>query len=105
MLTIQIIQVMLLLAANLAIDRRVMEAIEMEDGDIIADLRHLNKNGSDKYSVFWTHCRAYLDECTAVQERRHDSVCTYMAKAISCKTMPSRYSTALRTVGPSPISP
>ena len=42
------------------IDRRVMEAMEMEDPVIIADLRHLNKNGSDKYSVFWTYCRLMI---------------------------------------------
>ena len=55
----------------------------MEDPDILVDLRHRNMNGSDKYGVFWTECRKFLDECTTVQERRHDSVCTYMAKAIS----------------------
>ena len=60
------------------IDRRVQEAIEMEDPDILIDLRHRNTNGSDKYGVFWTECRKFLDECTAVQERSHDSVCTYM---------------------------
>ena len=57
------------------IDKRVMEAIEMEDPAIVADLRHLSKNSSDKYSVFWTYCYKFLDDCTAVQERRHDSVC------------------------------
>ena len=38
----------------------------MEDADILTDLWHLNKNGSDKYIVFSTRCRAYLDECTAL---------------------------------------
>ena len=62
-------------------DKRVAEAIEMEDPDIHTDLRYQNTNGSDKYSVFWTKCKQFLDECTAVHER-HDSV-TYMVKAIS----------------------
>ena len=49
------------------IDRRVQEAIETEDPDILVDLRHRNVNGSDKYGVFWTDCRKFLDECTTVQ--------------------------------------
>ena len=69
------------------IDRRVQEAIEMEDPDILMDLRHQNTKASDKYGVFWTKCRKFLDECTAVQERRHDSVCTYMAKAVSVRDL------------------
>ena len=69
------------------IDRRVVEAMEMEDPDILIDLRHRNVNGSDKYGSFWTQCRKFLDECTAVQERRHDSICTYMAKAISARDL------------------
>ena len=28
-----------------------------------------------------------MDECTAIQERRHDSVCTYMTKAISVRDL------------------
>ena len=34
------------------IDRRIEEAIEMEDPDILVDLRQRNTNGSDKYGVF-----------------------------------------------------
>lgn len=37
--------------------------------------------------MFWTHCKQFLDECTAVQERRHDSVCTYTAEAISVRDL------------------
>lgn len=59
----------------------------MEYPDILMDLRHRNMNGSDKYGVFWAECRKFLDECTAVQERRHNSVCTYMAKAISVRDL------------------
>ena len=59
----------------------------MEDPDILVDLRHRNVNGSDKYGVFWAKCKSFLDECIAVQERRHDTVCTYMAKAISVRDL------------------
>ena len=34
------------------IDKRVAEAIEMEDPHILLDLKHQNVNGSDKYRVF-----------------------------------------------------
>ena len=57
------------------IDKRIQEAVEMEDLDILVDLRHQNVNGSDKYGVFWAKCKSFLDECTAVQERSHDSAC------------------------------
>ena len=65
------------------IDAQVEEALQMEDPDILLDLRHLNQNKQDKkYAVFWEQCQVYLNECIAVHERRHDAV-TYMAKAIS----------------------
>lgn len=60
------------------IDKQVAEAIDMEDPDILMDLRYQNANGSDKYRVFWAKCKQFLDECTAVHERRHDTV-SYMA--------------------------
>ena len=58
----------------------------MEDRDIFVDLRELNSNHSDKYSVFWMKCESYLQECTAVHERRHDSA-TYLARAISVRDL------------------
>ena len=53
----------------------------MEDPDILVDIRELNSNGSDKFSVFWKQCEAFLQECTAVHERRHDTA-TYLARAL-----------------------
>ena len=35
------------------IDKRLREALEMEDPDIIVDLRELNKGHSSKFSTFW----------------------------------------------------
>ena len=35
------------------IDTRVTEALAMQDPDIIVDLRHLNSNESDCFTVFW----------------------------------------------------
>ena len=59
---------------------------KMEDPDILLDLRHLNENKQDKCAVFWEQCQVYLNECTAVHERRHDAV-TYIAKAISVRDL------------------
>jgi hypothetical protein len=58
----------------------------MEDPDILIDLRALNSNQSDKNGVFWKKCEAYLQECTAVHERRHDNA-TYLARAISVRDL------------------
>ena len=68
------------------IDKRLREAILMEDPDILIDLRRLNSNESNKYEVFWKHCESFLQECTAVHERRHDST-TYLARALSVRDL------------------
>ena len=56
----------------------------MEDPDLLVDLRELNSNQSDMYKVFWKECESYLQECTAVHERRHDSA-TYLTRALSVR--------------------
>lgn len=58
----------------------------MEDPDIIIDLRELNSNGNDRFSLFREKCSHYLSTCTTVHERSHDSV-TFMAKAISVRDL------------------
>ena len=68
------------------IDDRVTEALTMQDPDVIIDLRKLNSNKSDHFAVFWEKCSMYLSNCTAVHERRHDTV-TFMAKAISVRDL------------------
>ena len=45
----------------------------MKDPDLLVDLCELNSTQSDKYKVFWKECESYLQECTAVHERHHDS--------------------------------
>ena len=49
---------------------------------MIIDLCGQNKGHSDKFAVFWEKMRVYLNESSAVHERRHGEV-TYMAKARS----------------------
>ena len=63
------------------IDKRVATWIEMEDPDIIVDLRAHNYSVG-KYDEFWKQCKTYLQEITPVHERRHGST-TYLAVALS----------------------
>ena len=64
------------------IDKRVAEYLEMEDPDIVIDLRKHNHSISDKFKLFWEQRKAYLQEVTAVHKRQHDQV-TYLAAEIS----------------------
>ena len=75
-----------LTTAEEELDQRLREALEMEDADLVVDLRESNKLHSNNFSVFWEKMKVYLDESTSVHERRHGTV-TYMAKAISVRDL------------------
>ena len=75
-----------LTTAEEELDERLCEALEMEDPDLIIDLRELNKGHSSKFAVFWEKMRVYLNEASAVHERQHGEI-TYMAKAISVRDL------------------
>ena len=65
------------LGAQQIVDERVAKAlIDLDDPDIMLDLRRLNgRVTSDKFDPFWDELQAYLDELgLAVDERRHSSV-------------------------------
>ena len=68
------------------IDERIKEIIEMEDLDIIADLRVHNGTTSSHYDAFWDQCDRFLNEDigVAVDDRRHGQV-THLARAISIR--------------------
>lgn len=70
--------------AESELDTRLREALEMEDPDLIVDLRENNGCKNNKFASFWKQTKVNLDESTAVQDRRHGLV-TYMAKAISVR--------------------
>ena len=53
---------------------------------IIVDLQEFNGHQTDHYKVFWENSASYLQECTAVHDRCHDSV-VFMAKAISTRDL------------------
>ena len=42
-----------LTTAQEELDERLREALEVEDPDLMVDLRELNKGHSDKFAVFW----------------------------------------------------
>ena len=78
----------------------------MEDQHLMVDLRELN---SDKFAVFWEKMKVYLNESSAVHERRHGEV-MYMAKAVSVQDLiqevaknVSWQTCAIRAVGASPV--
>jgi len=58
----------------------------MEDPDLVVDLRELNFNNNDMYSIFWKQYELVLQECTAVHECRHDST-TFLACALSVRDL------------------
>ena len=62
--------------------------IEMEDPDIVADLRHLNSGAQSKYDNFREECSKFLKQQvgTAVDDRRHTEV-THIATAISVRDL------------------
>lgn len=68
------------------VDKRIAEALEGEDTDIIIDMRHMNSGRKPKYDEFWLKCSEYLQESTTVHERRHGDTC-FMAKAISVRDL------------------
>ena len=85
-------------AAEAAIDERVaMCMIDMDDPDIILDMRKLNgKPGSSGFDVFWCELSTYLEEVgSAVQERRHGET-MYMPVAISMSYLRETISSRLK---------
>ena len=69
-----------------AIDEKIRHIIDMQDPDVVDDLRHHNRGRVSKYDQFWEQCRKYFAESTAVDERRHDEV-LHLAKAISARDL------------------
>uniref|UniRef100_A0A1X7V2Q1 Uncharacterized protein n=1 Tax=Amphimedon queenslandica TaxID=400682 RepID=A0A1X7V2Q1_AMPQE len=68
------------------IDKRIIEIVEMEDYDIIDDLRKHNCIRSTHYDVFWENCYDFLNEHIGdvVDECRHGQI-THLAPAISIR--------------------
>ena len=73
------------------IDSRVHQLIEMEDADIVTNLRVHNEGKRGQYDFFWSECQKFLQESigTAVDDRRHCLV-THLAQAISARDLLER---------------
>ena len=60
--------------------------IEMEDANVAGDLRSLNHGQTSKYDQFWEECEKFLNEETAVDDRRHGEV-VHLARVISVRDL------------------
>ena len=80
------------------IDERLQQALDMEDPDIVVDLRHHNKGHPSKYEKFWEACEQYIQSTieTAVDDRWHDRI-SHLAVALSVNDLLSEVS---KVVGP-----
>ena len=67
-----------------AVDQRINQLIDMEDSDVILDLRAHNGRMGTQYDVFWDECQKFLNEEEAVDDRRHGAI-THLARAISIR--------------------
>ena len=65
------------------VDERIQRIIQLQDPDILPDLRHLNKKRPEKYQIFWEACKKFIEECSAVDER-HNGETTHLACAMPC---------------------
>ena len=66
------------------VDARAKEAIDLQDPDIITDLRIHNSGQPAKYEVFFSQkTKTFIENVikTAVDDRRHDHI-THLATAI-----------------------
>ena len=66
------------------LDQRIQQIIDMEDLNVLSDLRALNSGQASRYDTFWEECAKYLSEevGSAVDDRRHGQI-THLARAIS----------------------
>lgn len=58
------------------IDKRVTEMLELQDPELVVDLRFNNNGRPEQYTTFLQECKKYITESveTAVDDRRHDAV-------------------------------
>ena len=70
------------------VDKRVALAFDMQDPEILTDLREHNTGQPKKYSVFFEKAKQYLENVveTSVHDRRHDQF-TYLAQALSVQDL------------------
>ena len=70
------------------IDERVAALLELEEPDLVYDLRDHFGGRQSRFELFWQKAKEYIEEDvgTAVDDRRHSSV-VHVAKAISVRDL------------------
>ena len=70
------------------IDARVSSVFDLEEPDIVFDLRHVYSGNASKFDLFWAKAKEFLEEDigTAVDDRRHSEV-VHLAKAVSVRDL------------------
>ena len=70
------------------IDERVRLYVDMEDPDIITDVRSIQSGKKSQYDYFWAEVEKFLQEDVglAVEERRQSNV-THLARVISVRDL------------------
>ena len=70
------------------INDRVQLFMDMEDSDVVLNLRALNSGQKMKYDTFWDEVQKFLREDVglAAEEQRHSEV-THLARAISLRDL------------------
>ena len=75
-------------ASQEEVDARVSAFFDLEEPDLVFDLRHLYCGRASKFDMFWAKAKEFLEEDvgTAVDDRRHSQV-VHLAKAISVRDL------------------
>ena len=66
------------------VDRRIHQIIEMEDCDILSDLRALNGKQHTQYDVFWDEAQRFMSDVSAIDDRCHGQI-AHLSRAISVR--------------------
>ena len=84
------------------VDERIQRIIQLQDPDILPDLRHLNEGRPEKYKIFWEHCKKFIEECSAVDECCHGET-THLACAMSVRDLVDKVASMFYVPGGNPI--
>ena len=83
----QVIFQLVMIDLNEAIvDERIQHILQLQDLDILSDLRHLNEGRPEKYQMFWEYYKNFIEECSAVDEH-HRGETTHLACVMSVRDL------------------
>ena len=86
-----------------AVQARLKLALELQDPDLVFDLRELNEGRHVQYDRFYEAARAYMERnaLQAADDRRHGTTC-HMALAMSVQDFRNRVAETLPEGTPAP---